>query len=114
MLNELGIDLDCADLSDEQKQKLIHFLGWNREMFANHLCEIGETHLHIHTIHTGQAKPVSTPPWRQTPKMRAELRRQLEEMKKTWYYWRKHITMALSCCNGQEAKQWMVVLCGLP
>ena len=23
MLNELGIDLDCADLSNEQKQKLI-------------------------------------------------------------------------------------------
>ena len=27
MQNEIGIDLDCADLSDEQKQKLIHFLG---------------------------------------------------------------------------------------
>ena len=51
-------------------------------MFAKYLCEIGETHLHIHTIHTGQAKPVSTPPYRQTPKVRAELERQLEEMKK--------------------------------
>ena len=25
------------------------------------MSEIGETHLHTHTIHTGQAKPVSTP-----------------------------------------------------
>ena len=43
------------------------------------MSEIGETNLHTHTIHTGQAKPVSTPPYRQTPKMRAELDRQLEE-----------------------------------
>ena len=73
--------------------------------FAKDMSEIGETHLHTPTILTGQAKSVSTPPYRQTPKMRAELERQLEEMKKTWYYRRKHITMALSRCNGQEAKQ---------
>ena len=82
ILEELGINLDCADLSKEQKQKLINFLGRNREMFAKDMSEIGETNLHTHTIHTGDAKPVSTPPYRQTPKMRAELEKQLEEMER--------------------------------
>ena len=36
------------------------------------MSEIGEINLHTHTMHTGQAKPVSTPPYRQIPKMRAE------------------------------------------
>ena len=82
ILEELGINLDCSDLSKEQKQKLINFLGRNREMFAKDMSEIGETNLHTHTIHTGDAKPVSTPPYRQTPKMRAELEKQLEEMER--------------------------------
>ena len=82
ILKDIGINLDCADLSNEQKQKLINFLGRNRDMFAKDMSEIGETNLHTHTIHTGQAKPVSTPPNRQTPKMRAELDRQLEEMQR--------------------------------
>ena len=51
-------------------------------MFAKDMSEIRETNLHIHTMHTDQPKPVSTPLYRQTPKIRAELDRQLEEMKK--------------------------------
>ena len=82
ILKDIGINLDCADLSNEQKQKLINFLGRNRDMFAKDMSEIGETNLHTHTIHTGQAKPFRTPPYRQTPKMRAELDRQLEEMQR--------------------------------
>ena len=82
ILQDLGINLDCADLSTEQKQKLINFLSRNKDMFAKDISEIGKTNLHTHTIYTGQAKPVSTPPYRQTPHMRAELDRQLEEMKR--------------------------------
>ena len=82
VLEELGINLDCADPSMEQKQKLINFLGRNRKMFAKDMSEIGETNLHTHTIHTGDAKPVSSPPYRQTPKMRAELENQFEEMER--------------------------------
>ena len=82
ILQDLGINLECADLSNEQKQKLINFLSRNKDMFAKDISEIGKTNLHTHTIYTGQAKPVSTPPYRQTPQMRAELDRQLEEMKR--------------------------------
>ena len=82
ILQDLGINLECADLSNEQKQKLINFLSRNKDMFAKDISEIGKTNLHTHTIYTGQAKPVSTPPYRQTPHMRAELDRQLEEMKR--------------------------------
>ena len=58
--NDGIIDLDCADLSDEQNQKHIHFKGRNRKMFTKDVSKIGETHLH-----TGQAISVDqhTPIW---------------------------------------------------
>ena len=46
------------------------------------MSELGVTNLHSHTIHTVDAQPVSAAPYRQTPKMRAELERQLEEMQR--------------------------------
>ena len=81
-VKDLGINLDNTDLSEDQKARLYHFLGNNRDIFAKDISELGVTNVHTHTIRNGDAPPVSSAPYRQTPKMRAELERQLEEMKK--------------------------------
>ena len=82
MIKDLGINLDDTQLSEDQKNRLYQFLGNNRDIFAKDISELGVTNLHTHTIHTGNAPPVSSAPYRQTPKMRAELERQLEDMKR--------------------------------
>ena len=80
VIRDLGINLDNSNLTEEQRSKLYNFLGNN--IFAKDMSELGETNLHSHTIHTGDAQPVSAAPYRQTLQMRAELERQLEEMQK--------------------------------
>ena len=82
MIKDLGINLDDTQLSEDQKSRLYQFLGNNRDIFAKDISELGVTNLHTHTIHTGNAPPVSSAPYRQTPKMRTELERQLEDMKR--------------------------------
>ena len=82
VIKDLGINLDNSNLTEEQRSKLYNFLGNNRDIFAKYMSELGETNLHSHTIHTGDAQPVSAAPYRQTPQMRAELERQLEELQK--------------------------------
>ena len=74
--------MDYSNLTEEQRSKLYNFLGNNRDIFAKDMSELGETNLGSHTIHTGDAQPVSAASYRQTPQMRAELERQLEEMQK--------------------------------
>ena len=82
VIKDLGINLDNTDLSEDQKNRLYQFLGNNRDIFAKDISELGVTNVHTHTINTGNAPPVSSAPYRQTPKMRAELERQLEDMKR--------------------------------
>ena len=82
IVKDLGITIDDSNLSKDQKSKLYNFLARNRDIFAKDMSELGVTNLHSHTIHTGDAQPVSAAPYRQTPRMRAELERQLEEMQR--------------------------------
>ena len=77
---DLGFNLDNSELSEEQKRKLYTFLGRNRDIFAKDSSELTEAKLHKHVIHTTTEKPVSRPPYRQTPKMREETERQTKEM----------------------------------
>ena len=77
---DLGLNLDHSELSDEQKRKLYTFLGRNRDIFAKDSSELGEAKFHSHVIHTKTEKPVSKPPYRQTPQMRAETERLTNEM----------------------------------
>ena len=77
---DLDIDLDNCELSEQQKIQLYNFLVQNRDIFAKDLSELGQTDMHYHTIHTGNAKPISAAPYRQTPKMREELEKNLKEM----------------------------------
>ena len=78
----LGFNLNNAELTQIQKQQLHDFLIQNRDVFAKDLNEMGHTHMHYHTINTGNAKPISAAPYRQTPQMRAELEEQLEVMER--------------------------------
>ena len=71
-------NLDNSKLSEEQK--LYTFLGRNRDTFAKDSSELTEAKLHKHVIHTTTKKPVSSPSYRQTPKMREETDRQTKEM----------------------------------
>ena len=82
IVKDLGINLDDTDLTVDQKDKLYGFLARNRDIFAKDMSELGVTNLHSHVIDTGDHAPVSSAPYRQTPKMRAELERQLDEMLK--------------------------------
>ena len=77
---DLGLNLDDTDLAEEQKQKLYTFLGRNRDIFAKDMSELGKTNMHSHVIHTGNARPVSKAPYRQSPHMRAETERLTNEM----------------------------------
>lgn len=45
-----------------QKRQLYELLGRNRDIFAKVMSELGETHLHYHTSHTKDEKPVSCQP----------------------------------------------------
>ena len=55
---DLGINLDTADLTGEEKQILLEFLGRNRKSFATNLSELGSTDVYHHRIETGNAPPI--------------------------------------------------------
>ena len=77
---DLGLNLDHSELSDEHKRKLYSFLGRNRDIFAKDSSELKEAKFHSHVIHTKTDRPVSKPPYRQTPQMRTETERLTKEM----------------------------------
>ena len=76
----LGIDFSASDLTNQQKQQLLHLIGTNRNAFAVDSSELGSCDLHLHRIETGDAKPISQRFYRQTPKIREETRRQIKQM----------------------------------
>ncbi|CAC5385211.1 Transposon Ty3-I Gag-Pol polyprotein,Transposon Ty3-G Gag-Pol polyprotein [Mytilus coruscus] len=77
----MTFDLTSACLTWSEKHKLLAFLQKNRSIFANSLKELGCTHLYNHHIETVPgAKPFRSPPYRQTPKVRAEQDRQVKEL----------------------------------
>ncbi|CAC5403419.1 Retrovirus-related Pol polyprotein from transposon gypsy,Retrovirus-related Pol polyprotein from transposon 297,Retrovirus-related Pol polyprotein from transposon 17.6 [Mytilus coruscus] len=82
VLEDLGINLKDTDLNVMQQQKLYKFLSQNRDIFAKDLSELGKTEMHYHIIHTKGDMVVSLAPYRQSPQMRAEIERQLDEMER--------------------------------
>lgn len=76
----LGINLDDSDLTAAQKHKLLVFIGRNRKTFAKDFSELGVTNLHYHRIETGDHKPIKKAPYRQSPAMKRETERQVQEM----------------------------------
>ena len=78
----LSFDLADSDLTNEQKELLIHFLNKNRKVFAKDLSELGHTHLYEHVIDTGDARPIRKRFYRQTPKVSDEMERQISQLLK--------------------------------
>ena len=77
---ELGISLDQAVLSQNQKLDLLALIGKHRKAFAKDITEIGKTNLVEHTIETRQARPVASQWYRQTPKQREITEKITKEM----------------------------------
>lgn len=76
----ININLDHADLQEEQKQLLLTFLNKHRSIFATNLQELGQAKTQPHHIETGDAFPIRQRFYRQSPQTNAEMNRQLQEM----------------------------------
>ncbi|CAC5393258.1 unnamed protein product [Mytilus coruscus] len=78
----LNFDFSNSDLTPEQKQKLMVMLGTNRDVFAINLTELGCTDLYPNRVETGDAPPVRRRFYRQSPAIKAEASKHIEEMRK--------------------------------
>lgn len=76
----ININLDHADLQEDQKQLLLTFLNKHRSIFATNLQELGQAKTQPHRIETGDAFPIRQRFYRQSPQTNAEMNRQLQEM----------------------------------
>ena len=77
---ELGITLSAADLSENEKTRLLNFIGNNRDVFAKDMTELGQTTVHYHKINTGSARPQKQQFYRATPVVKCEIEKQTKEM----------------------------------
>ena len=75
-----SFDLSNSDMSAEQKEKLLHLLEENRDVFSEGLHDLGCTNLQTHRIETGDAPPVRLPPYQQNPNVREATREWAEKM----------------------------------
>ena len=73
-------DLSDSDLSPEQKTQLEAFLYRNKDIFSTGLHDLGHSTLQPHVIETNTTKPVKMPFYRQTPVVRQEIDRQVNDM----------------------------------
>ena len=78
--NSMGIKLNNPNLSESDKREVLAFIGRNRDVFATSLSELGRTNVHTHKIDTGDAAPIRQRPYRTSPKIQAEIDRQIDEM----------------------------------
>ena len=77
---DLGINLDNAHISEEQKHTLLMFIGKNADVFATFNSDIGCTDIHFHKTETGSYPPQRQIPYRQSQQTQAEIERQKEQM----------------------------------
>ncbi|XP_069128989.1 uncharacterized protein [Argopecten irradians] len=77
---DIGISIENSDLTTEQKNKLLSFLGKNRDVFAKDMSELGTTNLYFHEIDTGEAKPIKQRFYRTSPGAKREIENQTKEM----------------------------------
>jgi hypothetical protein len=73
-------NLEGTDLSDDENTELTEFLNKNRDIFAEHLKDLGKTNLYHHTIDTGDHQPVRSRPYRHSAATNTEQDRQLDDM----------------------------------
>ena len=101
----MGIQLDNPALSDVQKSKLLDLIGRNRDVFATKISEVGKTNVHTHCIETRDAMPVRQRPYRASPKIEAEINKQIGEMSSSGIIepstsmWQSHVVMVKKKSN---------------
>ncbi|CAC5392469.1 unnamed protein product [Mytilus coruscus] len=107
---ELGITIN-ENLNSNQRQQLAELLTRNRKVFAKDITELGKTDYHYHRIDTGDAPPVQSMPYRQTPQMREETEKHIDIMLKNDIIeesnspWSSPIVLVRKKKNNMDAKQ---------
>ncbi|CAC5371812.1 unnamed protein product [Mytilus coruscus] len=74
---ELGIKINEI-LNANQRKQLTELLTSNRKVFAKNITEFGKTKYHYHRIDTGDAPPVQSMPYSQTPQMSEEKEKHID------------------------------------
>ena len=82
-LEQIGIKLDNDALTTEEKEELMDELIDNKDLFATDISQLVEcSSLLPFEIHLRDQKPIRQRSYRQTPEAKAEIRRQVEALKK--------------------------------
>ena len=79
---DMNIDVTDESLTPDQKLKLLALIGYNRDVFAMDISELGNTPLQEHEIDTQGATPIRQRFYRTSPKIKEEIQRQCDEMLK--------------------------------
>ena len=66
-VEQLGLKIGDADLTQAEKEAAIELLNKNADLFAVSLAELPGTHLCEYEIDTGDAKPINSGPYRLSP-----------------------------------------------
>ena len=80
LVHTLGLSLDKADITHDEKQELATFLLQNVSMFATSTKELGNCTLQQLTIDTNDAPPVRQRPYRVSPLLKKEIDTQVQDM----------------------------------
>jgi len=78
--DQIDFNISSESLSDDQVLRLKAFLEKNKDVFSDSLKNIGQTNVFTHRIETEPgAKPVHKSHYRQGPKQKAEVERQVKD-----------------------------------
>ena len=77
---QLNINLQDADIDDNQKLQLANFLLNQKDIFATTVSELGSCDLQKLVIDTGDNPPVRQRPYRVSPQVKSEIDKQVNEM----------------------------------
>lgn len=78
---EIKFNVSSSNLTESERSELLEFLESNRDVFSTSLQDLGKTGLFQHTIETDpNAPPVHLPFYRQSPNIRAETQKLVDEM----------------------------------
>lgn len=80
VLQELGIEIESRELSDDQQKSLKRLIAENRDVFATNMSELGKTNIYSHRIDTGSARPQRQHFYRATPEIREAIELMIQEM----------------------------------
>ena len=82
-LDKKGVKISGQNLTECEQNKLTRLLFDNLDIFASSLSELPGTDLVKHHIDTGDHKPVRLRAYRQTPEVKREMFRQVDDMLKS-------------------------------